>query len=107
MKDHELRELVNALTETALEFSGTQQLRERIAGVVLPAIASKDAEKARIAQMELALRIISNWKLPDTGKYWDEPNKQRPMSYSACYGSNGERDHMRQIANSALTPNEK
>ena len=38
MKDHELRELVNALTSTAREFAQTQQLRERIAGIVRPAI---------------------------------------------------------------------
>ncbi len=35
VKDHELRELINTLTATAVEFHGTQQLRERIAGVVL------------------------------------------------------------------------
>lgn len=39
MKDHELRELVNALTETAREFAHTDQLRERIAGIVRPAVS--------------------------------------------------------------------
>lgn len=43
MKDHELRELVNALTATAREYAQTQQLRERIARLVRDAIG-RDAE---------------------------------------------------------------
>lgn len=38
MKDHEKRELVNRITAIARKYSGTQQLRERIAGEVLPAL---------------------------------------------------------------------
>lgn len=38
MRDHEKAALVNELTALAKEFSGTQQLRERIAYCVLPAI---------------------------------------------------------------------
>lgn len=43
MKDHELRELVNALTATAREYAQTQQLRERIARLVLDAVG-RDAK---------------------------------------------------------------
>lgn len=39
MKDHEKRELVNALTEVAVKYATTQQLRERIARLVLPALS--------------------------------------------------------------------
>ncbi|MFW8303609.1 hypothetical protein ACOIDD_27960, partial [Klebsiella pneumoniae] len=34
MKDHEIRELVNQLRDIAIEYHGTQQLRERIARAV-------------------------------------------------------------------------
>ena len=36
MKDHEVAALVNRLTQIAKEFSGTQQLRERIAREIRP-----------------------------------------------------------------------
>jgi hypothetical protein len=51
-----------------------------------------------------ALERIERWhgEFPATGRYWDEPENTRPMSYSACYGSNGERDFMRQVAREAL-----
>jgi len=38
MKDHELRELINAVTEAARTYAGTQQLREQIAHLITPAI---------------------------------------------------------------------
>lgn len=34
MKDHEIRELVNQIRDIAIEYHGTQQLRERIAHVI-------------------------------------------------------------------------
>lgn len=56
------------------------------------------------ARMEKALRKIARWhnEFPSTGRFWDEPTNARPMSYGAAYGSNGERDYMRQIALNAL-----
>jgi len=35
MKDHETREAINELRDIAIKYHGAQQLRERIAGVVL------------------------------------------------------------------------
>lgn len=55
MKDHEKRELVNALTKVAVEFGGTQQLRERIAHLVLPALADQDAEIAALKATQVNL----------------------------------------------------
>jgi|ERR1017187_1890351 hypothetical protein len=51
-----------------------------------------------------ALERISKWfgEFPATGRAWDDG---KPMSYSAAFGSNGERDFMRQIATDALSPN--
>lgn len=50
-----------------------------------------------------ALEKIERWhgEFPDTGKFWDDETG-RPMSYAACFGSNGERDFMREIAREAL-----
>lgn len=39
MKDHEIRELVNALCAVAREYGQTQQLRERIAGLIVPVLS--------------------------------------------------------------------
>lgn len=52
-------------------------------------------------KMRSALEKIERWfgEFPATGKTWDDGST---MSYSACYGSNGERDYMRGIAKDAL-----
>jgi hypothetical protein len=60
---------------------------------------SKD-EQIRI--LREALIDIENWKLPVTGQFWDK-ECTRPISYSACYGSSGEREYMRKVATKALT----
>lgn len=43
MKDHEIAELVNTLRDIAIEFAGQQQLRERIAHAVVPALKRTSA----------------------------------------------------------------
>ena len=62
-------------------------------------------EKAlkRAPLMHAALRRIQTWfgMFPATGQFWDKDRKD-PMSYAACYGSNGERDYMREVAREAL-----
>lgn len=35
IKDHQKRELINKLKDVAIEFAGTQQLREQIAKIVI------------------------------------------------------------------------
>lgn len=46
-----------------------------------------------------ALRKIAEWELPPTGDTWPGGS---PVSYGAKYGSNGERDYMRELARAAL-----
>jgi hypothetical protein len=50
-----------------------------------------------------ALEKIERWhgEFPVTGRFWDD-DKTQPMNYSACWGSNGERDYMRAVARKAL-----
>lgn len=58
----------------------------------------------REAALREALKRIEKWsgEFPETNRFWDE-EKTRPMTYSAAFGSNGERDYMRDIARSALS----
>jgi hypothetical protein len=51
-----------------------------------------------------ALEKIMNWELPPTGKFWDREQTE-PMSYEACWGSNGVRDYMKQLAHDVLINN--
>jgi len=54
-----------------------------------------------VAGLVEALSQIERWDgFPSTGKTW--PESGEPMSYSACFGSNGEREFMRQLAAQAL-----
>lgn len=65
----------------------------------LPAEAAREIERLRAA-----LQRVARWhgEFPDSCRQW--PDGQ-PMSYAAAFGSNGERDYMRQIALNALGPN--
>lgn len=68
-----------------------------------PAEDKLQEAQQRAERYEKALKFILKWEFPPTGQFWDV-DKLQPMSYAACYGSNGERDFMRNIANEALTP---
>lgn len=64
--------------------------------------------REQLAKMRRALTRIEKWhdEFPPTGVFWpniDGTNSDRPMSYGACYGSNGERDYMRSVARDALS----
>lgn len=61
LKDHQVRELVNALRDIAVEYHGTQQLRERIARTVRAAmLQTEPTDDERI----MAIEGISVVKLP-------------------------------------------
>ena len=62
-----------------------------------------EKQQKEIQKYRTALHKIAKWfgEFPDTSRFWDE-EKTKPMSYCACFGSNGERDFMRKIAAEAL-----
>ncbi len=63
-------------------------------------MSNMTTQEQALEMAKKTLRQINGWiGFPDTGERW--PNGQ-PMSYGACYGSNGERDYMRSIARDAL-----
>lgn len=68
-------------------------------------VTETQAASDEIQKLRGALGRIERWQgeFPETGRYWDEPNTNDPMSYGTCFGSDGERDYMRQIARQALT----
>lgn len=63
--------------------------------------AERDELRNLADQLAAALSRIKQWhgEFPSTGRTWDDGT---PMSYGACWGSNGERDFMRQIATNIL-----
>lgn len=75
----------------------------------LPAVTGSADHLALIAELSMenrrykkALVRIQKWfdEFPATGRAWPDG---APMSYSAAFGSNGERDYMRQVAENALS----
>lgn len=67
---------------------------EPVSGAELLLRMQEERNKARAA-----LERIAAWEMPVTGRTWDDGT---PMSYAACYGSNGERDHIKAMARAAL-----
>lgn len=55
MKDHEKRELVNAVTKVARDYGQTQQLRERIAAQLLPPL---DDAARTAAALDIAMTTL-------------------------------------------------
>lgn len=54
-----------------------------------------------VAKLVEALEQIERWDgFPSTGETWE--GSDRPVSFAAMYGSNGERDFMRSVAGKAL-----
>lgn len=80
MKDHQIRELVNELRDIAVEYHGTQQLRERIARTVRAAMLQGADSNSPV--------IPDGWvacseRMPETdGNYWgwwSESKRQGPV----------------------------
>lgn len=92
-----------ALRTTAFiaNMTGTSDEDKANAAFIVKAVNSHDA-------LVSALERIERWfgEFPETGQFWPNPDgsdSDRPMSYSAAYGSNGERDFMREVARVALS----
>lgn len=81
--------------------SKDKQLQAAGFGCVEEALSRLDRLRAENAEQRAALERIERWfgEFPETGRTWDDGS---PMSYAAVYGSNGERDFMREIARDAI-----
>lgn len=62
------------------------------------------ALEAKLAAAVEALERIERWfgEFPPSGRFWDEGDGRREMSYGVAFGSNGERDFMRAVARQTL-----
>lgn len=69
------------------------------AALILAAVKTYDASDSEAYRK--ALEIIEKWfgEFPDTESKWPDGS---PMSYGALFGTNGERDFMREVARKAL-----
>jgi hypothetical protein len=61
MKDHEIRELVNLITDIARDFRDTQQLRERIAHTLVPVLKKESAELSDEEIDAVVFDFIEDW----------------------------------------------
>jgi hypothetical protein len=86
--------------------SSLQAHHEANAALIVTAVNERPKLLAKLERYEKALARIEKWlgEFPETGKLWDNG---APMSYSAAYGSNGERDYMRSVARAALQPEQE
>lgn len=51
MKDHQISQIVNSIRDVCNEFNGTQQLRERIASLLVPVLRTHQIENDRLIQL--------------------------------------------------------
>ena len=78
-KDHMTAELVGKLTDVARQFHGTQQLRERIAGLVRPVcerIKQLDDDRMPEVDMAIPISVAAPVQLPENlreGEPYDNP----------------------------------
>lgn len=86
MSDEELDRLLTAADEDHAAMVGRDFCQRLVA----------DLREARVA-----LRKIEAWQMPPSGRFW-ESDPSRQMTYAGAFGSNGERDVIRQIARTAL-----
>jgi hypothetical protein len=90
-----------------LVFEG-QPVVVKPSAIRIEAADTLERQAAEIERLREALGRIERWfgEFPETGRFWpneDPTESARPMSYSAVWGSNGERDFMRAVARAALT----
>ena len=97
---NELRYNVQAQVEgRAEDIKSMSKQRDSWRQDALTAEANWHAACDDINTLQTALRTILAWELPATGKFH---SNGEPMSYSYCWGANGERDYMRNVAQRAL-----
>ena len=80
MKDHEIAQTVNQLRDIAKEYGQTQQLRERIAAVIVPILAR---QPAAIDKQEAVRALFQPWPEGELGAT-DEPESQYRLGYNTA-----------------------
>ncbi len=96
MKDHEKRELINKLRDIAVQFAHTQQLRQRIAEVVLDALAEHEKEQEPVAY-DVQKALYRAYVLGQ--KYWADADSE---SYSRNKRADKHRQDFETLCEEAL-----
>jgi hypothetical protein len=102
MSDYHGRMMNIPATEWGASYKhGHRDARHAAAEVALEADAEIAALRAVVAEARDALERIQRWfgEFPATGRQHQDGS---PMSYGWCFGSNGERDFMREVARAAI-----
>ena len=109
-ENEELREFKQDMIETHRKIVAEQCAPDEVHCSCVPSLRGEiellrdqvHQAGTKLERAENALQKIAKWfdEFPATGQAW--PSGE-PMSYGACYGSNGERDYMRKVAQNALT----
>jgi hypothetical protein len=71
MKDGEIAALVNKLRDIAMEFHGQQQLRERIAGLIVPALKAAQPSGEVVAWRDHVEQRLHSWRQRTMNKSGD------------------------------------
>lgn len=90
LKDHQIAALVNELRDIAVEFHGTQQLRERIARVVVPALKAKTADSVLedAARLDWLLLHISGAEFRRIGVHYSGNARRADVDAARKQGEN-------------------
>lgn len=99
----DIRQLAGEVQACGSSSMGTSKQLDRIALMLVMVYEKLEQvdSSPRERKMEKALKRIHKWfgEFPPTGRTWEDGSE---MSHSACMGSNGERDYMRDVAAQAL-----
>jgi len=67
MKDHEIAALVNELRDVAVTYGQTQQLRERIAHIIVPVLKELSADGERLDWIQRQADEFNSGMIEDAG----------------------------------------
>lgn len=85
-----------------------EQLQDMIGTLVAEALTEfwqRDTYRELCVELMGALQSVAQWdNFPPTGKFFESGAE---MSFEFCYGSNGARDHMREVARAAISKAEQ
>lgn len=100
-----VKQMFSKIDELARDVEELKALRNGLVNYLSEQDSQFDVLKDDILNIERyknALKRVEEWVMPETGKFYDDNGKKIPLSYSYCYGSNGERDYIKNIARNAL-----
>jgi tRNA C32,U32 (ribose-2'-O)-methylase TrmJ len=78
LKDHQIAELINELRDVAKKYSDTQQLRERIAHILVPVLRNLQSRNRILSYNNTTLRTLLKAALPPLKAMLPPAEKEQP-----------------------------